>query len=609
MISRETFVNSFEYERSRFRLIEDPNFKMDRPETVPLNVLQILELAMIFLNRFSRSRCFLRRKRGRICGSARLYTHQPRRAQRAASRRAGDPDLDRHAARRPPAALRLPQRVDARARPPRARRDRVRRCLQPLPRSRCPRMPRCSPGLLPTRHGVRDNIGYALASDTPRWRRVSIPPATRPAPPSPRTCCGIRPASPRASISSTTRSRWRARENRWPTSQRDGRADGRCARALDRSAGDAKVFAFLHLYEPHTPYSPPPAHRARATPTTARSPTPTSSSGGCSTRSRRADGSTAPSSRSCRTTAKGWAITASPSTAFFSTAKRSTCRWSCGCPGGAGGGRRVAGTLGLVDVAATLLDLAGLDAGWLDGLSVAIRARDGRAARSQRLFRDASIRGCTSAGAISRPRPNGSSGTSGRPVPSCTISRATRASAATWRASRARTLERAGRLVARTTDGAKPAEPEPCRRTSATGCKSLGYVGFVRRAAVVGLGGAARSQGHDRGLRGVQARARRRASRPRGGSDPACIETSCAANPRMLDAWESLAKALAAAGRKKDAIAAFGKAIELDPPSPEPHLALARIYALERQARAGAAARRARQPSATRDRATRCWPS
>src|SRR5439155_4546971 len=39
-------------------------------------------------------------------------------------------------------------------------------------------------------------------------------------------------------------------------------------------------------------------------------------------------------------------------------------------PGGAGGGRRIGGTVGLVDVAASLLDLAGLDATGLDGHTV-----------------------------------------------------------------------------------------------------------------------------------------------------------------------------------------------------------------------------------------------
>src|SRR5262249_35067750 len=56
-----------------------------------------------------------------------------------------------------------------------------------------------------------------------------------------------------------------------------------------------------------------------------------------------------------------------------------------------------------------------------------------------------------------------------------------------------------------------------------------------------------------------------------------------AENPRMLDAWESLAKALIKTGRTAEGIAAFGKVLALDPLKPETHLALARIYALDGQ--------------------------
>src|SRR5207245_10473447 len=43
--------------------------------------------------------------------------------------------------------------------------------------------------------------------------------------------------------------------------QRDGRLTVDALGAwIDRQA-DTRVFAFLHLYEPHTPYSPPPSHR------------------------------------------------------------------------------------------------------------------------------------------------------------------------------------------------------------------------------------------------------------------------------------------------------------------------------------------------------------
>ena len=64
--------------------------------------------------------------------------------------------------------------------------------------------------------------------------------------------------------------------------------------------------------------------------------------------------------------------------------------WILRLPGGGGGGTRVAGTLGLVDVAATLLDLAGLDAGSLDGQTVrsalATNARVDRSVYSETFY-------------------------------------------------------------------------------------------------------------------------------------------------------------------------------------------------------------------------------
>jgi tetratricopeptide (TPR) repeat protein len=57
-----------------------------------------------------------------------------------------------------------------------------------------------------------------------------------------------------------------------------------------------------------------------------------------------------------------------------------------------------------------------------------------------------------------------------------------------------------------------------------------------------------------------------------------------ASQPRMLDAWEALGKSLERLNRTADAVAAFGKVLEIDPLKPETHLALARILALDRQA-------------------------
>jgi tetratricopeptide (TPR) repeat protein len=63
----------------------------------------------------------------------------------------------------------------------------------------------------------------------------------------------------------------------------------------------------------------------------------------------------------------------------------------------------------------------------------------------------------------------------------------------------------------------------------------------------------------------------------------AALDAVVAQEPLMLDAWELIAKSLVRMGRTKDAIDAFGKVLGLEPLKPETHLALARIFALERQ--------------------------
>jgi tetratricopeptide (TPR) repeat protein len=56
-----------------------------------------------------------------------------------------------------------------------------------------------------------------------------------------------------------------------------------------------------------------------------------------------------------------------------------------------------------------------------------------------------------------------------------------------------------------------------------------------------------------------------------------------AQNPLMTDAWETLGLSLIKLGREKEGIAALDKVIEIDPLRPEPHMALAKLYALNRQ--------------------------
>ena len=224
-------------------------------------------------------------------------------------------------------------------------------------------------GELPTHHGVRDNIGYTLKPgiQTLATRFKSAGYATGAAVSAYvlRHQTGIAAgfdffddaiemAGNGESLSDT---------------QRDGRATvDALAGWIDRQA-DPKIFAFLHLYEPHTPYAPPPSHRL-ANPY---------------------DGEIAYADELVgrlldRIKARGWldrAIVAVVSDHGEGLGDHGEAEhgillyrealhvpWILRLPGGAGGGRRVAGTLGIVDVAATLLDLAGLDAGGLDGRTV-----------------------------------------------------------------------------------------------------------------------------------------------------------------------------------------------------------------------------------------------
>jgi len=111
--------------------------------------------------------------------------------------------------------------------------------------------------------------------------------------------------------------------------------------------------------------------------------------------------------------------------------------------------------------------------------------------------------------------------------------------------------------------------------------RALGYA--TSSAAPVPAGGSApdpkdKIQTYE-ALRGAQQMAA-------AGRDPevvAALQPVVAREPGMLDAWELVAKSLIKMGRTKDGIDAFGKVLAIDPLKPETHLALARVYALERQ--------------------------
>lgn len=111
-------------------------------------------------------------------------------------------------------------------------------------------------GLLPTEHGVRDNVGFRLAPEHP-----TIAAALR-----------ERGYATGAAVSSFALRRDRGLaagfdlyDDDFGPGSLDERAGSETVKRLERfveSHADRPLFLFLHLYEPHTPYSPPEPFRS-----------------------------------------------------------------------------------------------------------------------------------------------------------------------------------------------------------------------------------------------------------------------------------------------------------------------------------------------------------
>ena len=256
--------------------------------------------------------------------------------------------------------------------------------------------------------------------------------------------------------------------------------------------------------------------------------------------------------------------------------------WILRLPSGASGGRRIPGTLGLVDVAATLLDLAGLETTGLDGRTVrpsfaGERPHDDGFVYSETMYPRLHL-GWSDLAAVTQrnfryiraPKPE---------LYDLVDDPGERRNAAASHASTMRTL---ADWLAQTTDGVKPPDPDAVPPDVRKRLETLGYVGSLQAP----LSSSAAALPDPKDQIASYELFKRALDADRGGRTVEAIQlyrNLLSSNPRMLDAWESLAKALLAAGQTRDAIAAFGKAVEVQPLKPEPHLALARVYALERQ--------------------------
>jgi len=434
-------------------------------------------------------------------------------------------------------------------------------------------------GLLPFHHGVRDNIGYAVKPDqeTLASRLHAAGYATGAAVSAYvlRHQTGIHGGfdffDDAIEVAGTGES--------LSDTQRDGEVTvGALSAWVDRQAGE-KLFAFLHLYEPHTPYAPPASHTM---------PQPY-------------DGEIAYADElvgrffdrlSARTLfdraiiavvsdhGEGLGDHGEAEHGMFLYREALRVPWILRLPGGAGGGARIAGPAGLIDVAPTLLDLAGVaSSGARDGQSLA-------AALSSRRVPERTIYAETLYPRLHFGWSDLASAVDGRyhyiRAPSAELydmqsDSRERTNLAPTKQTAAASLDA---WLARTTAGAAAAQPSDTDRDARERLRALGYATSSPPQAA---SGAAADPKDKIAAYETLRRAQQLAAQGRDGEAARELEPLAGRDPGMLDVWELLARSRVKLGQTRQAIDAFGKVLAIDPLKPETHLALARIFALERQ--------------------------
>lgn len=433
-------------------------------------------------------------------------------------------------------------------------------------------------GLLPPRHGVRDNLGAHLdAKHRTLARRFQDAGYATGGAVSAYVLRGATGIS--AGFSS-----WDDRFERSASAeaigelQRDGAAATEWVARFAEANRGRRFFAFLHLYEPHAPYAPPASHSRHADPYDGEVAYADELVGLLLARLRLAGLHDRAILAVTADHGEGLLDHGEQEHGFFLYREALQVPLVVRLPGGRRAGTRVKGVVGHVDLAATLLDLAGLPADGMDGVSLrdAIDAgrTPGRPVYSETYYPRSHF-GWSELLAATEDRyrfiraPKSEVYDRQRDPREEHDLSAARAAAvqgmSTWLEEQAR--------------AAPLALPAPVSSEAREALAALGYVG----------GGAAASSApaftlpDPKDKLAVYEMYRRALELGRAGQAQeslAGLRAVVADSPGLLDAWQALGTGYARLGREREAIAAFDAMLKQDPRNAEAHLALARIHGL-----------------------------
>lgn len=432
-------------------------------------------------------------------------------------------------------------------------------------------------GLLPPRHGVRDNVGFTLTAGrrtlATRFKTAGFTTGAAVSAYVLRRATGIADGFDfyEDALDVDTH------VGLLGAQQRDGAVAVEALARWIEAQGSTRFFAFLHLYEPHTPYAPPSSHRDLADPYDGEVAYADELVGRLLARLR---GRSLYDRAIIAVTSdhgEGLMDHGEQEHGFFLYREAVQVPLILRLPGGRRAGSRVAGVVAQVDVAPTILDIAGLPADGMDGRSQKVAIDSGRAA-PQSVYSETFFPryhfGWSELLAVTEDRYR--------------FIRAPRSELYDRRRDPAEAHDLVGErrdavaamtawLDREATPGNLP-QPEAVSEETREALRALGYVGSVVPQTSPGATLAdPKDKLHVYELcrRAMQAKAQGRPEEAVAG-----LQQVLADSPGVLDAWEVLGTTLVQLGRESEGIAALDELVRRDPANAQGHLALARIHGL-----------------------------